>query len=767
MEKVFNKIIKWSIYSSVFLMPIFFLPITYEPFEFNKQYLLALSVSIGILAWLIKMVLIQKEVKFRWFALNIPVLIFLLFAILSTIFSIEKLTSVFGFYGRFSGSLIEIIFLVLFYFLLINNVKIGEPMQGEYDNGEVEVPGIIKSFLWSIFSVVIISFLSTFGAWQLLDSLTGKANFHLSTFFSRIFNTVSGSPSGMAIFLAIALTLVVSLFFQKQNSAKKILFLSFLALALTISLIIIDFTPAWIILGLSMLAILIFAFWSRIFREKINWLLIPILLFVVSFTFLFIQTSRGPSLRVLGFNILAQPKEIVLSQATTWKTVANTVKTYPVLGSGPSTFVQDFSKLKPHDFNKDLFWQIRFDRGASQIAEIIMTMGILGILAWIGIIGIALFAGYLLISKIKKDGRDSGYQLPLFFTLIALFIAQLVYYQTVTLSFLFWLMLGLSAVSWFQAPTEKRFSFGQFPELGLVFGIFLILVILGFTGIWFFAGRFYIADVQYRNGIVNNNTNLVEKAVALNGLKPGYRIVLSRFYFSDAVKTISSDNDQQNIQTAQGDFAKSIIQAKTVVAMSPNWVVGPENLGMIYRDLRGYIKDVSSFAIDSFNKAEKLEPYNPVLLVEVGKLYKYDQKYNEAEKEFEKALILKPDYDDAKIQLALTLAAQGKTNDAIAKLKDVTQASPSNIDAHLQLGILYYNNLQVSAAVDELQKVLSLSPNNANALYVLGLSYNKQGDKDNALKALKRVLELNPDNADVLSKISEISNPPKQEQSKK
>ena len=119
MEKFLNKIIHFSIYTLVFLLPIFFLPFSFEPYEFNKQYLLFFLVSLGFLAWLAKLVLINKEIRFRRTPLDVPVLVFMFFAVMSTLFSIDKTSSIFGFYGRFSDSLISILSFGIFYFLIL------------------------------------------------------------------------------------------------------------------------------------------------------------------------------------------------------------------------------------------------------------------------------------------------------------------------------------------------------------------------------------------------------------------------------------------------------------------------------------------------------------------------------------------------------------------------------------------------------------------------------------------------------------------------
>ena len=126
---MYNRIIKLSIYLLVFLLPVCFLPFSFEAYEFNKQYLLFFLVSLGFLAWLAKMVICDKEIKFRRTPLDIPVLAFMFLAILSTAFSIDKTSSLFGFYGRFSDNLIGILSLGIFYFLITNNVSLsGKPL---------------------------------------------------------------------------------------------------------------------------------------------------------------------------------------------------------------------------------------------------------------------------------------------------------------------------------------------------------------------------------------------------------------------------------------------------------------------------------------------------------------------------------------------------------------------------------------------------------------------------------------------------------------
>ena len=768
MTNILTKISKINIYLLVFLLPIFFLPFSVEAYEFNKQYLLFFLVSLGFLVWMGRMIICDKEIKFRRTPLDIPVLIFMFFSILSTVFSIDKISSLLGFYGRFSDNLISVLSLGVLYFLITNNTRInpeGKPSASygagtdkNTDERVLNISGMLKAFLWSVFFVLLFSYFSIFGVWQILSKLA--SGFQV---LGRMFNPIGGSLEALAMFLVVATVLLVGLLLKSERGLRRGI-LGFLLLASIILLIIIDFTATWLVLSLVLLLFLIFAFWSRIFRERVNWLLIPIFLFIISIIFIFFQVSNY-KLQVSGLNILDHQKEILLDQKTTWRVGWEVIKHYPVLGSGIGTFALDFSKFKPQNFNQTDFWQIRFDKGANQIAEYVSTMGILGFLSWLVIVGMFLLVSWLFlqvkIAKIKTQSEKEqstidNYQFPLFFTFLALFLSQFVYYQNTALAFIFWLVLGLSVVSWQKPIKEKIISFKDFPEIGLVVNMALILLLLIILGSWFFGVRIYLADVNFKEGISLNKIENLEKAVSLNQLRANYRIILSRSYFTEALNELQNPAEKQNTPKIQTYFSKSIDEVKKAVVSSPNWVVTSENLGIIYRDIQGLVQGASQFAIDSFSKASELEPTNPVFPTEIGKLLLQGGKTGEARKEIEKALQSKPDYLDAKIQSAIILEQEGNFQEAINKLEALIAENPRSVETIFQLGRVYYNNNQTDKAISLFQQAISLFPNHSNSLYALGVAYQKKGQKENALKTFEKVLELNPGNQDVIAKIAEL-----------
>jgi len=746
MKNIFNSIIKLSVYLLVFLLPLFFLPFSFEPFEFNKQYLLFFLVSIAFLAWLARMVICDKEIKFKRTPLNIPVLIFLGVAILSTIFSVDKISSLLGSYGRFSDGLIGLLSLGALYFLITNNTGIENKKETRIP--DITLNGSIKIFLWSSFFVILISYLSIFRTWDKLRNLIGK------TFtLPREFNTI-GSPEALAVFLSIIIVLLIGCILFKTQSSKFKSFIYWLLLIAAIGLLlIIDFTGTWIILILTLTPLVGFTLWKRILGESVNKLLLPIFLVIIGIIFLFSNPLKtSPLSEIVPDSFRGLPREQILDQQSSWK-IGSRALTENVkngfLGSGIGTFSYDFSKSRPKELNQSPFWQLRYNRAGNYIAEIAGTIGFLGILSYLFLIGFFLLVSWFFLSK-----NPAG--LPLLTMFLALLVGQFVYYQNTVLAFTFWLILGLSVVSWQKPVEEKTLSFKDFPELSLIFTLFLIILGIVIAGMYFFAINFYLADTHFGKTMRNQNpAENLEKAVNLNPYQAQYKITLARFYLSEPQQELQKPSTEQNLDALARHIQQSLNWAQGATEFSPNRVFVWETLGIIYRDVQKITTGATEWGIKSFERAIELEPTNPALYTELGKLLLAD-KPEEAKKKFEKALELKSNYSDAKIQLALIFEKEGNFQETISKLQETILQDPFNVEAVFQLGRVYYNNNKIDEAISQFQKVILIFPNHSNAHYSLGMAYSAKGEIEKAIGEFERVLELNPGNEDVIQKLEEL-----------
>jgi tetratricopeptide (TPR) repeat protein len=730
MVKNLEKIIHFFLYSCLFLTPLFFLPFSFEFLDFNKIYLFLFLVLISFLLWLLKCAL-NKELRFKKVPFSIFLFVFLIFSILSAIFSVDKIFSLFGFYGRFSNGLIFLLLLVLFYFLIINNFK------------KENTIFILDLLLISSFFVILISALSVSGVFQRFLKF-------------QILSPV-GSFESLSIFLTFILVLLTSLLLTQKSKIKFILYSISFVLSFAF-LLLIDFKFSFLLQILSFSLFLIFAILSKIFRENINKLLLPIFLIFLSFFFLFYNPIPRK------FQVL---REQILPQKISWQVsfggATENIKSI-FFGSGIGTFFYDFSKFKPGELNKTALWLIRFDRASSHLAEILGTMGFFGFLSYLTFLGSFFLVSFLILYKKPEF-------FIFFLPFLALFLAQIFYYQNFVLSFSFWLFFGLLVLNFEKTP-ERKISFEKIPELGLIFNSFSILIFVFFIFIFYFAIKFYLADHYYLKAVksqdVKEQVSLLERAVKLNPFFSQYKIDFARANLSRALAEIQKPIDQQDSNLISNSVSTAInylkgakfeggIEIKGATEISPNWVVGWENLGIVYREIISLTGGQSvDWAIKSFERAEILEPKNPILKTEIGKLYFAKRDLDKAEEKFKLAIELKEDYLDAKIQLALISEQRGNLEEAQRKLEELVSNYPFSVEANFQLGRIYFNQEKIDQAISSLERATLLMPNHSNSLYFLGLCYEKKGEKEKALEYFKKVLELNPGNEVVLSKIKEL-----------
>ncbi len=754
-KSMWQKVVKGSIYLLVFLMPLFWLSFSFEAFEFNKTYLLFLLSAVGLLAWLARMVFEDKKVRFKKGPLDIFILAFLVTMILSTVFSIDKISSLFGFYGRFWPNFIGLISLIIFYFLVTNNVEWkGENAKNNEDSDKksITIKGIVRVFLWSTVFVVLISYLSLFGVWgkigQIL-SLPGIMSF-------KSFNTIGGSFEQLVIFLSFIFVFLLAFIAFQGN--KKNFWLYLLLFSIFLLLILVDFWPSWLVIFLCLLLFLVFSFWKRVFRQDVNRLSLSVLFLIISALFLFTNPLDSFIQQTQVFSDL--PQEVNLSQATSWQVGFKGLKEGVVFGSGINTFNYLFAKYKPESFIQGPYWQIRFDRAGNHIAEVIGTSGILGILSYLALIGMFLMICWLVLSS--KTNEEIKSQLPLFVAFLGLLISQFVFYQNITLAFEFWLFLALGTVSWRKVQKEKTLNFTDFPEVGLIINIFFWVILLAIGFLFFIMAKSYLADVYYKDYLVNPRDNLVrlEKATRLNDSNASYHIALAGAYLGLVSEELAKS--QPDNQTVIGLVALSLNEGRRANEVAPKTIAIQEALGVVYREVQGLAQGALEWSIKTFRAALETEPKNPILLTELGRLLVIDNKKDEAKTLFNKALELRSDYVAAVVQLAALDEEEGKKDEAIKKLEELVAENPFSIDGRFQLGTMYFNQQYYTKAIEQFQSILTIFPNHSNSLYSLGLIYEARGSKATALDYFNKVLELNPGNELIENKIAQLQAEPEE-----
>jgi len=807
MRKICNFVIKMTIYGLVFLIPLFWLTWTVESFEFNKQYLLFFLVGLALLAWLTKMIVVQKRFTLYRTPLDLWILIFMVIVVLSSFFSVDKISSWLGFYGRFTDSTIGLLALGVLYFVVVNNLKTRSDSKTSFSNnyndsqiglipkeGQTEVnqiekisqfpikkgilsrDKILRMFLISIWLVVIISYLSIFGFWAKIPGLPSVMTF-------QSFNPVNGSLQGLSIFLVAVISLLVGIILQqiKKKPERKIFLINrYLLLGLAVLLLVwISFRAAWLTLAAVMFIILVTAIWTRLFRKRVNLLILPIFLLLISLAGLTGFVDKAKNFTGSDFIKTPLPQEVILDYQTAGQISWQTLKSYPILGSGPGTFLTDFTKFKPVQFNENRFWNVRFDKAPSYLMELVGTIGAFGVFSYLIVVGIFSLIIFIFLKRVSKETILSADKaviiLSLFFFWLTLLIGQFVYLNNTVLAFCFWFFMALTIALWQSAQSNYKrinFSFEKLPEVGLIMNVILLIVVFVFFGLFYLGGRLYWADVKFNQGTADNEQLVQnsEQAVNLNEYRENYRRSLSQTYLISAWAEANKSEEEQNAQLLQAYATGAIQQARMATSLSPNSVMAWQNLAAVYRDSRGLVGGTLPFAIDTFNQALELEPTNPFFYRELCRinLISEEKDWDKTIDYCQKAIDLKSDYLDAHIQLALVYEQKGDLEEArnrltgaLDKLRGVSFQRGSELagaasEIYFQLGRVYFNLNQLDQAINMFEQSVIVMPEYANARYALALSYQTKGRLGDALTQFQIVDQLVPGNEDVRGRIQQL-----------
>jgi serine/threonine-protein kinase len=144
-------------------------------------------------------------------------------------------------------------------------------------------------------------------------------------------------------------------------------------------------------------------------------------------------------------------------------------------------------------------------------------------------------------------------------------------------------------------------------------------------------------------------------------------------------------------------------------------------------------------AKDAARKALELDDTLPEAHTDMACVYfQYDFDWKAAEKEFKRAIELRPGYAKAHEYYSWYLLTVGRREQGIAESKKAIQLDPLNLETNWMVGQNLYLAHRYDEAVDQLRKTLDMEPNYWIARLFLGLSYEAKGDVPKAIDEFKK-----------------------------
>jgi cytochrome c-type biogenesis protein CcmH/NrfG len=443
----------------------------------------------------------------------------------------------------------------------------------------------------------------------------------------------------------------------------------------------------------------------------------------------------------------------------------------------------DYAKHRPIEINQTQFWDVRFDRGSSQILTMLATFGLIGTGLFLTfIVSLMLLSLKMLITE--RVHAEWKMTFVAFSAWLVLVFGIFTYSSNFTLSFLFWI---LSAVLLSQTGKKIQvWEFSKNPRFALLTAFLFVLVNVGLLTVMFVSVSRYASELTFANAVQADHDGEGIDAV-LAGLETATKLnKLSDIFARNLAhaRLLKIGEELQNPAVNPADLASlvegSYLEAERAVSLSPNNVVNYSLLGDIFRELAPLASNADILAIQAYTQAIELSPSNPKYQVALGRAYlaRVDQlailvesedkelagQAEDAQEEsltlavesFEKAVELKPDYASARYYLSLAFVRQGNLSDAIAGMESVAAGNPNDVGIAFQLGLLYLQQGRSDLAQASLERAVAIAPNYSNARWYLAAVYEQEGDIEAAIEQIQAVLDLNPENEAVEARLDRL-----------
>lgn len=500
-------------------------------------------------------------------------------------------------------------------------------------------------------------------------------------------------------------------------------------------------------------------------------LILPLCTLAVALFFLIGGTLGGALAKALNVDII----NVRPSWQSTLSVAKKTYAVSPVFGSGPSTFGAEWLKYRDASLNSTVFWNIDFTSGIGFIPTSFVTTGIIGIIAWLGFLGLFIALG--LRALILRTPRDPSVRYAAMVSFVgALYLFTVAVFDlpgaiVIALGFMF-AGLFISTMRYAAGGAQVGVVFSRSPRLGFVIVFSLTILLLGsVVAAYSLVGRYIaVAELALANaaasaGDLDSADQSAQKSISFAPSAAAYQtqavIANARLIAIAASQTIGKAEAQQAYQTA---LSAGINAALTATNVNPSDYRSWLALGQLYAQAVPLnVSGAYDSAKTAYKKAEELNPTNPQIRYTLAQLNINNKDTKAAKEDLKAAIALKQDYTAAIFLLSQLEVQDGNVKDALAAALAANYFTPNNPNILFQIGILSAATNDDATATAALEKAVAANPQFANARYFLSAVYAKRGDFANAAEQLQKVADLSSENAtavaDSLAKLKEGKNP--------
>lgn len=744
-----NKLSFFSFIATIILLPIFFIPGTTISLDIAKGFILVLGVSLSFLFWLIAR-LVDGVFSIPKTPLITSLLALVGVFFISGFFSKSPYKSIFG-QGFEIGTAVSMLVMFLIFFLSAAHFQIDSRIKKLFG-------GLFITFSLAIIATAIMAFFGNKGV--------------IANFFAPVAGgSMIGSWNDFAILAGlVAILSLLGLQFFEIKKASKI----GLSIGLVLSILvlgIINFTSVWYVLGI--IALMVFVYSLSIATpsdsaSNTNEKQLPLAPFFVVLACLFFLLGNSLVSDFVSNKLRFSNSEVRPSLVTTLNVGGKSLVKNPlrfIVGAGPNRFSQMWAEYRPTDLNQTIFWDTRFNSGFGLVPSLMLTTGLIGIVAFIWFLLVFLLTGFRTIVRSLRD-RDEGFMLiGTFCSALYLWIFAIIYVPSLSLFGMAFVMTGI-----FVSILVKKkilplhdFSYLNDPRNSF-FAILAIIVSVMITvsAIYLIIGR-YASISAFSNTNKSKDLNEAEykiiRAIRLSNNNDVYYRTLSDLYLTKLNNLLTENKD--NLKSVENDiqsiYSNSEAAARQSTVIDSNDLLNWLQLGKVYETgVALQNKESYDLAKSAYEQAKLLSKNNPSLTLSLAQLEKTNKNNEGAIALAKESLSLKSNYVNAYYFLASIAFETNNNQDGFYYLDQATKTNPNDPNVYFTVGATKYNEQNYSSAVQDLERAVKLTPSSLDARYILALAYNKAGQKNDAISQLEFILKVAPNSETVKKTLNDI-----------
>lgn len=738
---VFQKIARLALYAFIFLLPIFYLPVTTLPVEANKAMLAAVLALVALIAWIGSGLQEGRITLNRSLALA-ALAVFVVVMAVSAMLGMQPHASLLGGLGD-PRSVMTLLAGAIVAFLIPSVLHRRDD--------------VMKSIVLLMFASVLV-----------LVAFLARSVLNIEFYGARGFNLI-GAWNGLGVFFGLMAAFTFPMLGVPSDSrAWKGALL--LLVAGLVGAFLVNYNVVWI--ALASIALVFFALYFSANKRKSVVFTLTFFLIILSVLCALLNAQLGGIAQRLG-----SVAEVTPAWQSTIDVGTAVLKERPLLGSGPNTFGYQWELHRPDGISQTQFWRVRFASGVGFLPSLMAETGILGITA---IVAFLLLLAWMMVRTLVSgayraaDPWEAATALASSSGLVFLIAVSFFYPFNTTLALLMFLMLGIFFAASSRVGVGKTTTINLFAnaQTGFVASLIMIVAVIASVFGLYLAGTRYSADIAYASGVraYNDDGALdtaiaeVERATGLYGEDDGYWRTLAELQ-RQKLQQIAQDtglSQQDKEARIQEQLARAVRFGETATDLNnvdaENW----RTRGRIYESVIP-LQGAADVALDYYARARERSPRDPLIIGEIARVrntraliaaQQQNQSVAESEraeavKSLEEAIAVKSDYAPAHFTLAQFYTAAGKQEQALQRAVTAYQLEPNDVGAAFQLGVLAYQLNRKDIARVALERAVSLRENYSNARYFLGLIYDEANAKEQAIAQFTRVQELNPANTEV------------------